>query len=51
MAATPEAAPRPVAQQPSVAATLQGQRRIAERTIIHLDMDCFFASIATQVSI
>lgn len=48
MAAPPEAAPQPAAAQPSVAAALQGQRRCAERTIIHLDMDCFFASIAMQ---
>ncbi len=49
MAALPEAAPRPVAQPSVVAALQSGQsRRTSERAIIHLDMDCFFASIAMQ---
>jgi hypothetical protein len=51
MAAPPESTPHPVSVQPSVAAALQGQRRATERAIIHLDMDCFFASIAVQVSL
>lgn len=48
LAVPPEATPQPATAQPSVAAALQGQRRGAERMVIHLDMDCFFASIATQ---
>ena len=51
MAAPPESTPHPVSLQPSVAAALQGQRRATERAIIHLDMDCFFASIAVQVGL
>lgn len=38
MAAPPEAAPQPMAPHPSIAAALQGQRRVSERAIIHLDM-------------
>lgn len=43
-----ESAPAPSSSRPSVLAALHGHSKGPERVIMHLDMDCFFASIAAN---